>query len=169
MIIGISILLVSLAAVPVQDASASRTTASTPGTASRFDQLSQAAARARDDDRADDAVQLYKQALALRPNWKEGLWNLGRLLYSKNQFAESRDVLRRFVAFDPEPGLAWALLGMSEFQTRDYSRSFDHLERATAQGVGDRKDIASPSSIWSRRCKPGSSSTTRVWFCFLRW
>jgi predicted Zn-dependent protease len=142
MIIGISILLVSLAAVPVQDASASRTTASTPGTASRFDQLSQAAARARDDDRADDAVQLYKQALALRPNWKEGLWNLGRLLYSKNQFAESRDVLRRFVAFDPEPGLAWALLGMSEFQTRDYSRSFDHLERATAQGVGDRKDIA---------------------------
>jgi predicted Zn-dependent protease len=46
------------------------------------------------------------------------------------------------VALDPGPGLGWALLGMSEFQTRDYSRSLDHLQRAMAQGMGGQKEVA---------------------------
>lgn len=148
MVIGTLIFVVLLAGPPLQTAAAQRGTVSSPAKAApgesgaRFNQVSQAAARARDEGRSNDAVRLYTQALALRPSWKEGLWSLSTLLYQKEQYPEARDVLRRFVAYDPDLGLGWAMLGMSEFQTREYSRSLDHLQRAMAQGMGDHKDIA---------------------------
>ena len=67
---------------------------------------------------------------------------MSSLLYNNNQHAEARNMLRRFVAFDPDLGLGWALLGMCEFPLRDYSRALDHLERAMAQGMADQNDIA---------------------------
>jgi tetratricopeptide (TPR) repeat protein len=143
MIIGAGILMVWSMAMPLQAAPAAHTSGTTHAEApSGFTRVSQAAVRARDEGRQDDAVRLYKQALALHPQWKEGMWSLSTLLYDKTQYADARDVLRRFVALDPGPGLGWALLGMSEFQTRDYSRSLDHLQRAMAQGMGGQKEVA---------------------------
>jgi predicted Zn-dependent protease len=106
-----------------------------------FAQLSQAAERARNENRDDDAIGLYQQALALQPAWKEGLWFLSTLLYEKEHYSESQKLLRRFVAQDPKAGPAWAILGMSEFQTREYTRSLDHLQHAMTVGMGDRKDM----------------------------
>jgi tetratricopeptide (TPR) repeat protein len=143
MIIGASILMVWSMAMPLQAAPAAHASGPThPEAPSNFTRVSQAAVRAREEGRREDAVRLYKQALALDPNWKEGMWSLSTLLYDKTQYADARDVLRRFVALDPDPGLGWALLGMSEFQTRDYSRALDHLERAMAQGLGGQKEVA---------------------------
>jgi tetratricopeptide (TPR) repeat protein len=143
MILGASILMVWSMAIPLQAASAPHTSgAMRSEVSSSFTRVSQAAVRARDEGRQDDAVRLYKQALTLHPEWKEGMWSLSTLLYDKTQYADARDVLRRFVALDPGPGLGWALLGMSEFQTRDYSRSLDHLQRAMAQGMGGQKEVA---------------------------
>ncbi len=107
-----------------------------------FKEVSQAADRARAENRDDEAAGLYEQALHLRPEWKEGLWYLSTILYDKELYANARDLLRRFVAQDPEAGPGWALLGMSEFQTREYSRSLDHLQHAMALGLGDRKEMA---------------------------
>lgn len=107
-----------------------------------FDQLSQAADRARNESRDDDAIRLYQQALNLRPAWPEGLWYLSTVLYEKERYAGARDVLRRFLTQDTTAGPGWALLGMSEFQTREYSRSLDHLQRAMSLGLGDRKEMA---------------------------
>jgi tetratricopeptide (TPR) repeat protein len=106
-----------------------------------FRQLSEAADRARTENRDDEAIRLYKRALAVRPEWEQGLWYLGTLHYGREQYADARDVLRRFVALRPDAGPGWALLGMSEFQTRQYSRALDHLQRAMAQGMGDRADM----------------------------
>jgi predicted Zn-dependent protease len=50
-------------------------------------------------------------------------------------------VLRRFVANDPGAGPGWAVLGLSEFQTHEYSRSLDHLRRAMALGMGGREEM----------------------------
>ena len=94
------------------------------------------------DGRSEEAIRLYRQALTIQPKWKDGLWSMSSLFYASNQYADARDSLRRFLAIDPEPGLAWAMLGMSEFELRDYSRSLDHLQRAMAQGMGDQKEIA---------------------------
>jgi predicted Zn-dependent protease len=145
----VAILGVSLAVSAPQDTSGQRAFGAVQGktgvastAASRFEQLSQAANLARTQDRDEDAIQLYRQALDLQPGWKEGLWYLSTLLYEKEHYADARDVLRRFVAHDSDKGPGWALLGMSEFQTREYSRALDHLRRAMALGMGGRKDMA---------------------------
>jgi tetratricopeptide (TPR) repeat protein len=147
MIAVIAVMFLALVAIPPQAASTSQQSSSTwsksasaPQSAS-FEQLSQAAASARTGNRDDDAIRLYQQALKLRPEWDEGLWYAGTLLYQKERYADARDALRHFVAESPDNGPGWAVLGMSEFQTREYSRSLDHLRRAMALGVGDRKGL----------------------------
>lgn len=106
-----------------------------------FDQLLQAAEKARDESRDGEAIQLFRRALSEQPESEQALWYLGSMLYEKEQYAESRDVLRRFVTIRSDAGPAWALLGLSEFQLREYSRALDHLQRAMAQGMGDRKEL----------------------------
>ena len=110
--------------------------------AARFEKLSQAAEQARQANRDDDAVRLYRQALKLQPEWDEGLWYLSGLLYEKEQYAEARDLLRRFVSLQPKGGPGWALLGLSEFQTREYARALDHLRLGMTLGVGGSKGLA---------------------------
>jgi len=107
-----------------------------------FTHICEAADKARDAGRVDDAIELYRQALAIQPKWKDGLWSVSSLLYQQNQYPEARDLLRKLVGMNPELGLGWAMLGMSEFELHDYSRALDHLQRAMTVGVGDQKDIA---------------------------
>ncbi|MGA3132719.1 MAG: tetratricopeptide repeat protein [Terracidiphilus sp.] len=106
-----------------------------------FDQLLQAAETARDANRNDEAIWLFRRALEEQPESEQALWYLGTMLYEKEQYAEARDVLRQFATLRPDAGPAWALLGLSEFQLRQYSRALDHLQRAMAQGMGDRKEL----------------------------
>ena len=115
-----------------------------PSAASRrgFDQLLQAAEKARDENRVDEAIGLFQRALVEQPESEQALWYLGSLLYEKKQYAESREALRNFVTIRPDAGPAWALLGLGEFQLREYPRALDYLQRSMAQGVGDRKDMA---------------------------
>jgi tetratricopeptide (TPR) repeat protein len=146
MMIHVLIFAVALAETPQasepQPATSTGLKTATKNASGGFNQISRDADRARDAGQNDQAIRLYTKALALQPSWKEGLWSLSALLYEKEQYSGARDVLRRFVACEPELGLAWAMLGMSEFQTREYSRSLDHLQRAVAQGMGDHKEIA---------------------------
>ena len=107
-----------------------------------FEQIAQAAELARNENRDDEAIRLYAQALKLRPDWQEGLWYQGTLLYQKEEYGQACDVLRRFVAIAPQQSPGWVVLGMSEFQTREYPRSLDHLQRALSIGLGDRMDLA---------------------------
>lgn len=127
---------------PAQSTSSAHPKSQAFSSKATFDQLSAAAGKAKDENHDDDAIHLYRQALSLQPDWKEGLWYLGVLLFGKAQYSETRDLMRRLVAQEPKAGPAWALLGISEFQMRDYSRSLDHLQRARAFGVGDRKELA---------------------------
>lgn len=112
------------------------------GNASGFQQLQTEADRARNEGRDDDAIRLYGYALALRPGWQEGRWYRSTLLYEKERFSEARDDLRQFVAVEPQAGPGWAVLGLSEYQTRDYDRALDHLRKAISLGLGDRKDLS---------------------------
>jgi len=106
-----------------------------------FNQLLEAAKKARDRNSNDEAIRLFRRAAAEQPESEEALWYLGSMLYEKQQYSETRDVLRQFVTIRRDAGPAWALLGMSEFQLREYPRALDHLQRAMAQGMGDRKEM----------------------------
>jgi tetratricopeptide (TPR) repeat protein len=107
-----------------------------------FQQLARAAERARQANRDDEAIRLYQQALKMKPDWDEGLWNLSSLLYEKEKYPEARDRLRSFVAGQPKAGMGWALLGLSEFQTREYARALDHLRQGMTLGTGGSQGMA---------------------------
>jgi tetratricopeptide (TPR) repeat protein len=106
-----------------------------------FDQLLKAAETARDENRDDDSIRLFRSALTRQPESQPALWYLGTLLYEKEQYAEALIVLRQFATVRQDAGPAWALIGLSEFQLRQYPRSLDHLQRAMTVGMGDRKEL----------------------------
>ncbi len=58
-----------------------------------FDQLLQAAEKARDENRNDEAIRLFRRAITEQPESEQALWFLGTLLYEKQQYADARDVL----------------------------------------------------------------------------
>lgn len=137
--IAVGIVAILLAGLPVRPGAGGNQT----GKAVRqsFEPVSREAERAREENRDDDAIRLYRAALTQRPQWDQGLWYLGTLLYEKEQYADALDVLRRFMTLRPDAGPGWALVGMSEFQTRQYAKALNHLQLAMSHGMADRTDM----------------------------
>ncbi len=106
-----------------------------------FEALAKRAAAARVAGRLDEAIALYRKALALEPQWPEGRFYLGTLLYEKDAFAEARAVLQPLVEAEPRSGPAWAFLGLSEFGLRQYGPALQHIERARALGLGSNESL----------------------------
>ena len=102
-----------------------------------FDRVSKQAAQAREQNRIQDAIGLYRQAVKLRPSWPEGWWFLGELLYDQDKYPEARDVLRRLVSLDHKTGPGFALLGLCEYETKEYARALDHINQARRLGLGE--------------------------------
>ena len=93
--------------------------------------LQKQATEAREQNRPQDAIRLYRESVRQQPNWSEGWWYLGTLLYDQNSYAPARDALVRLVQLEPKaPPAAWALLGLCEFETKNYPESLLHLERS---------------------------------------
>ncbi len=106
-----------------------------------FDSFSKRAAAARDANRIHEAVGLYQKALKLNPRWEEGWWYLGTLLYDSDQYAEGVMAFRNLVGLKAKMGPAWALLGLCEFETRDYKNSLIHLERGRSLGLAGNDEL----------------------------
>jgi predicted Zn-dependent protease len=108
----------------------------------KFDALVAEAAKAREAAQLDRAAELYRQALAIRPGWAEGQWNLGTVLYEIERFGEARDAFRRVVTSHPENGTAWALKGLCEFRLKNYDAALADLIQARDKGVVGGQDLA---------------------------
>ncbi len=101
----------------------------------QFDRLSKQADAAREQNKLDDAVKLYRQALKLKPAWKEGWWYLSTLLYDQDRYPEARDGFRKFTALDSKVGPGFALLGLCEFQTKEFPQALAHLNQGRRLGI----------------------------------
>jgi tetratricopeptide (TPR) repeat protein len=102
-----------------------------------FEHVSKEAAEARAQNRIPEAIGLYRQAVKMRPSWTEGWWFLGELLYDRDKYPEARDALRRLVSLDHKTGPGLALLGLCEYETKEYGRALDHINEARRLGLGD--------------------------------
>jgi tetratricopeptide (TPR) repeat protein len=116
-------------------------------TPQKFDELSSEAQKAYEDNRLDEAVRLYSQAVGTRPEWAEGWWALGMINYEGDHYPECCDALTRMVKLDASAAPGWALLGLCEFRTHEYDASFKHLKEAhmlmpNQQAVGQLMDMA---------------------------
>jgi len=101
-----------------------------------FEKLSRSAAEAQTAGKTDLAIQNYQKALQLRPEWDDGRWNLAMLFYSAAKYPEAIAALKSWVERKPNFGTAWAVMGLSEFEIKDYGNALIHLERGEEQGLG---------------------------------
>jgi tetratricopeptide (TPR) repeat protein len=103
-----------------------------------FEKVAANAARAREADAPDEAIGWYRRGVRIRPRWDEGWWYLATLLYDLDRYAEARDAFARFLLLKPEPGPAWAMRGLCEFQLKEYEAALQHLSRwVTAGSTGN--------------------------------
>jgi tetratricopeptide (TPR) repeat protein len=101
-----------------------------------FDEIAQKAAAARERDDAPQAIELYSQALRLKPGWSDGWWFLGSLEYEAEAYSAGRDALTHYLDLVPDAGPAWALRGLCEFETADYTKSLTDIQHGLSLGAG---------------------------------
>ncbi|PYX56857.1 MAG: hypothetical protein DMG76_13840 [Acidobacteria bacterium] len=102
-----------------------------------FDTLAKRAAEARSAGHLDEAVSLYNNALALRPDWAEGWSSLGRIEYERRNYRAAKEVFGHFLQVSPNDGNGAVQLGLCEFELRQDEKALQHLERGKRLGVSD--------------------------------
>jgi len=87
------------------------------------------------------ALDLYAKALASNPQWTDGWWKDGRLLYQEHRFPEAGQAFGWLIRLAPSNPLGFALLGLCEFEEADWDNALLHLNKALNLG-GLPPDIA---------------------------
>jgi tetratricopeptide (TPR) repeat protein len=62
-------------------------------------------------------------------------WRRSMLLYSAGNYSEAITALKACVAQQPNNGTAWAVMGLSEFEMKDYNNARIHLQRGQDLGL----------------------------------
>ncbi|HWC16443.1 MAG TPA: tetratricopeptide repeat protein [Terriglobales bacterium] len=107
-----------------------------------FQNLAARAQAAMAADHVPAAIQLYSHATRLRPEWAEGWWYLGTLLFDSRRFSEARDAFAHFIGVEhKQPGPGFGMLGLSEFQLKQYSKALAALERGSKIGLGTNPEF----------------------------
>jgi predicted Zn-dependent protease len=108
-----------------------------------FETLSARATAAREANRVDEALDLYRRAVAVRPGWDEGWWYLGTLLYDRDAYADAARAFREAARLQPKAGMIWAMLGLCEFKIEAYEDSHKHLRQGRQLGIpADNRELA---------------------------
>ena len=107
--------------------------ASTP--TSTFQSLADRAAAARDAEKLDEAIPLFRKALALRPRWSEGWWSLGTIYYDRDEYASAAAAFQKVVTLDPKQGTAMAMLGLCEFEVGHDANALRNIEASKNIGI----------------------------------
>jgi Flp pilus assembly protein TadD len=107
-----------------------------------FDQLAARAQAAMENNKIPEAIRLYVQATAVHPDWAEGWWHLGTLLFDAGRFPDARVAFVNFVSVEhTQPGPGFAMLGLSEFHLKQYPRALADLEHGAKLGLGTNLDF----------------------------
>src|SRR5690349_15780186 len=106
-----------------------------------FDDLAAQASAARERRDAQGAIHYYSEAVRLRPQWEEGWWYLGSLLYDADRYADAIPPFHRVTELDPDVANAWAFVGLCEFELGRKKEALEHLQRAETLGFGDDEQL----------------------------
>ena len=118
-------------------------TKTTPQPDAAFDNAVKLAEEARNAGRLDEAVASYTNALRIRPKWPDGWWYVGAIFYEKDLYEQARDAFRNLVSLEPNRGPAWGMLGLCEFQTRNYERAITSLQRGRSLSFDGNQELES--------------------------
>jgi tetratricopeptide (TPR) repeat protein len=102
---------------------------------SNFPALADQANANRDSGRLEEAVSLYRKALAIRPAWAEGWWSLGTILYDQDDYRDAAMALSKAAILNPHSAQALAMLGLCEAKTDRDQDALKHLRKALSMGI----------------------------------
>ncbi len=100
-----------------------------------FDRIAALAKEANEENDLAKAILLYRQALGLRPQWAEGWWSLGTILYDRDSYSDAAQAFRRVIALDPKHGTAKVMLGLCEFELGQDANALRDIESGKQLGV----------------------------------
>ncbi len=106
-----------------------------------FERVAALAAQARETGELGEAARRYREAVTLRSDWMEGWWYLGTLLYDLDRFGEALEALRVLASFQRENAVVWALIGLCEYQERDYERALVNLQKSRLLGISENAQM----------------------------
>jgi predicted Zn-dependent protease len=107
-----------------------------------FSVLSQRAQSARDSNQLENAIELYQQAVKLKPDWKEGLWNLGSIAYDLDRYGDCAGAFRKLTALEPGGAPGWTMSGLCEYKLRNYAAALESLTHAEQVGFNEKPELA---------------------------
>jgi len=107
-----------------------------------FDTLSLQAAQARDAKRLEEALSLYKRAVALKPDWQAGWWNAGSIAYDLDNYTECASDFSRLAALKPDLAPAWSYEGMCEYRLREYDAALHSLTQVQHLQFKEEPDLS---------------------------
>jgi len=142
LLLGVALAAPQSAAKPVAKPPAGHAPATNRPAAASFETISDAASKARDDGRLDEAITLYRRGIAMRPAWDEGRWYLGSSLYERDRFAEARDAFAGLIARHPSHAGAVGMKGLCEFGLGQHEAALKTLLRARSLGVKRDTELA---------------------------
>jgi tetratricopeptide (TPR) repeat protein len=114
-----------------------------PATSAAFVAAQKAAEKAREENRLDDAVTLYFNAVQMQPDWTEGWWYLGTISYDQDRYQPARDAFKRVVMLAPTNAEAHAFLGLSLFRMKEYDQALTELLEARILNLPRTTDLGS--------------------------
>lgn len=100
-----------------------------------FKNLAARATAAQDADKLDEAVPLFRKALALNPRWLEGWWSLGEIDYKEDHYSAAASEFKKAVSLDPKYGTARAMLGLCEFELGREKEALNDIEASKELGM----------------------------------
>jgi tetratricopeptide (TPR) repeat protein len=103
--------------------------------------ISAKADAARDANRLNEAVSLYRKALALQPKWAEGWWALGTLQYDRNVYSDAARAFAAVVRLKPTDGTAHVMLGLCEFELHLDDRALRHIQEGKDMGIAKDQQL----------------------------
>lgn len=104
--------------------------------------LAARAAAARDAGQLEEALTLYRSALAERPEFNEGRWYVGTLLYELDRYSEAKEAFSEVLRREPAHAGALGMKGLCEFELREYDAALADLLQARKMGVARSPGIA---------------------------
>jgi len=106
-----------------------------------FQKLAKEADAAREAGRLEQAVILYNRALSIKQDWIEGWWYIGAIFYEGGRYREASEALKILLSIQAKNGPAWAMLGLCEFQLRNFDQALADLQQGRSLGLGNNKSL----------------------------
>jgi len=102
------------------------------------DDLIAQASAARMQNDVPRAIELYSQAVERNPKWPDGWWFLGSLQYGTGAYVAARDALSHYLEMIPSAGPAFALRGLCEYETAEYSKALADIQHGISLGAANQ-------------------------------